>query len=183
MGILANYAMHGFIWNFPEAFTQASKSSPLNLLGKHPVDVFAGLEVVAKFVQFTALILFLGSAGCAAAVQAIFAAPLWCWLVLVAGVAAGQTLNFAMYSAIGNAGVYYGFKLGREVPWCSGFPFNAGLRHPQYVGVVLTLWAAMTVLLCEELALLGLPQLFVTWGLMYFVMSAMEQIGDNDKKA
>ena len=29
-------------------------------------------------------------------------------------------------------------KLGRPVPWCDGFPFNLGFRHPQYVGGLLT---------------------------------------------
>ena len=45
-----------------------------------------------------------------------------------------QALNAAIYAAIGKDGVYYGFKLGRPVPWCTGFPFNLGFRHPQYVG-------------------------------------------------
>ena len=35
-------------------------------------------------------------------------------------------------------GVYYGFKMGRPVPWSSAFPFNLGFRHPQYVGAMLT---------------------------------------------
>merc|ERR1719440_907360 len=93
----------------------------------------------------------------------------------------GQGLNVYMYKAIGNDGVYYGFKLGREVPWAYGFPFNVGLRHPQYVGVVLTLFGALSVMLCKELVALGLPQLFAVWASMYALMSAMEQAGDNDK--
>lgn len=44
-----------------------------------------------------------------------------------------QVLNISIYKAIGNDGVYYGFKLGRPVPWSSAFPFNAGFRHPQCV--------------------------------------------------
>lgn len=182
-GIVVNYAMHGFIWNRPETFTELSKKAPLNRLGGHPVDVFAGLEVVAKLVQLTSLVLFLGSAGRSAAYGAVFAAPGWCWLMLASFVVLGQVLNFAMYAAIGNAGVYYGFKLGKTVPWCSGFPFNVGLRHPQYVGVVLTLWGVLMVALCEELAKMGFPQLIVAWGSMYFVMCAMEQLADNDKSS
>ena len=46
----------------------------------------------------------------------------------------GQGLNAAIYKAIGRDGVYYGFKLGAKVKWSTAFPFNAGFRHPQYVG-------------------------------------------------
>jgi len=36
---------------------------------------------------------------------------------------------------------------------CDGFPFNTGLRHPQYVGVALTLLGGATALLGAEAAL------------------------------
>jgi hypothetical protein len=71
--------------------------------------------------------------------------------------------------------VYYGTKLGHKVPWvrhcrsrrldrtttiltlatdswplqCNGFPYSLGLRHPQYVGSALSVWA-MTALLYEQ---------------------------------
>ena len=38
-------------------------------------------------------------------------------------------------------------RLGRTVPWCHGFPFNTGLRHPQYLGVVLTLFGALPLVM------------------------------------
>lgn len=181
-GIALNYFMHAGIWYFPQDFARLC-DGPLKALGSHPVDVFAALEVVAKLVQLAALVVFLGSSGLAAALSAATSAPGWCWGTLAVSVGAGQALNFATYKAIGNAGVYYGFKLGRTVPWCYGFPFTSGLRHPQYVGVVLTLWGALTVLVCEELAALGLPQMVMAWGLMYVGTSAMEQAGDNDSGA
>jgi hypothetical protein len=181
LGIAANYIMHGMIWHFPSSFTSVSKQWPLKALGDHPVDVFASLEVVAKLVQAASILLFLGGSGRAALLAAIMAAPLWCWLTCVLLVALGQVLNVAMYSAIGNAGVYYGFKLGRTVPWAYGFPFNVGLRHPQYVGVVLTLLGGLTVVMSKDLALLALPQAVIVWSAMYAGMSAMEQVGDNDK--
>mmetsp|Transcript_55828 Transcript_55828/g.88478 ORF Transcript_55828/g.88478 Transcript_55828/m.88478 type:complete len:234 (+) Transcript_55828:47-748(+) len=181
-GICLNYIMHGMIWNFPGTFTSLSQRFPLKLLGGHPVEVFASLEVVAKLVQAVSLLLFLGTSGRSALLAAVFASPLWCWVACIVCVALGQTLNVAMYGAIGNAGVYYGFKLGREIDWCHGFPFNVGLRHPQYVGVVLTLWGALTVVLSKELADIGLPQVVLVWGSMYGFMSAMEQVGDNEKE-
>ena len=47
------------------------------------------------------------------------------------GIFLGQLLNMAIYKAIGKNGVYYGYKLGRPVPWCTTFPFNAFTAHPQ----------------------------------------------------
>eukprot|EP00930_Biecheleria_cincta_P072984 TRINITY_DN60328_c0_g1_i1.p1 TRINITY_DN60328_c0_g1~~TRINITY_DN60328_c0_g1_i1.p1 ORF type:complete len:227 (-),score=36.04 TRINITY_DN60328_c0_g1_i1:173-853(-) len=180
-GIAANYAMHAFIWNYPKRFSALCEGQPLRALGSHPVDVFASLEVVAKVVQGGSLLCFLGSAGRSAAKAALTSAPMWCWGALGVMVAAGQALNVATYNAIGNAGVYYGFKLGRTIPWCYGFPFNSGLRHPQYLGVVLTLFGALPFMVDKELARLGLPQLMLAWAGMYVVMSGMEQAGDNDK--
>jgi hypothetical protein len=173
--------MHALIWHYPSGFTDATKKLPLSSLGSHPVDVFASLEVIAKLVQLVGVLFFLGFSGCSAIWNSWLQTPPWCWLILLLCVAFGQTLNLAMYQAIGDAGVYYGFKLGRQVPWASGFPFNIGLRHPQYVGVVLTLLGGLTVTLCREVAELGWAQLVVVWAGMYAIMSAMEQAGDNDK--
>ena len=50
----------------------------------------------------------------------------------------GQGLNTAIYRTIGKAGVYYGYRLGVDVPWVVGFPFNVGIPHPQYIGACLT---------------------------------------------
>jgi hypothetical protein len=47
----------------------------------------------------------------------------------------GQWFNIAVYNAIGEAGVYYGVRLGKEIPWCFSFPFNA-IPHAQYFGSV-----------------------------------------------
>lgn len=54
--------------------------------------------------------------------------------------------------------------MGKPVAWVEGFPFNLGLRHPQYVGNQLTWWAfyavslAFSGLLClGEAAVLRLP--------------------------
>ena len=52
----------------------------------------------------------------------------------------GQVLNFAVYGAIGKNGVYYGVKFGKKIPWVNCFPYNlAWLKHPQYVGSVMSL--------------------------------------------
>jgi hypothetical protein len=109
------------------------------------VQVFASAEILWKFQQLGCCAVFFGASGRAAAMVAVISAPAWCWIVAAVLIGVGQTLNVAMYSAIGNAGVYYGFKMGHDVPWAYGFPFNVGLRHPQYVGVVLSISGASTL--------------------------------------
>jgi uncharacterized RmlC-like cupin family protein len=60
------------------------------------------------------------------------------WALLFQAFIVGQGLNTAIYRTIGKAGVYYGYRLGHEVPWVTGFPFNVGIPHPQYIGSCLT---------------------------------------------
>jgi len=178
LSIAALYMLHAFIWNFPGPFSRACSALPLKLLGRSAVDVFASLEIIGKVWQASVLLLFIGAEGRSAVAVAVLDQPVWVYATSIALIAAGQTLNFAMYKAIGNAGVYYGFLLGFTVPWCYGFPFNVGLRHPQYVGVVLSIWGGLLLVLSEETADLGLSQLCIAWALMYVAMSAMEQSGD-----
>jgi methylene-fatty-acyl-phospholipid synthase len=54
-------------------------------------------------------------------------------------VVAGQILNWSVFYRLGNVGVFYGDRLGYQVPWCHGFPFSL-FAHPQYIGAVLTIW-------------------------------------------
>jgi methylene-fatty-acyl-phospholipid synthase len=59
-------------------------------------------------------------------------------------VAAGQWLNVAVFRRIGRVGVFYGGQLGRAVPWRAEGPFS-WFRHPQYVGVVASIWGLFLV--------------------------------------
>ncbi len=80
----------------------------------------------------------------------------WCWfhgagvlwppsqqgvVFVLAGVllAIGQSLNLIVFRRLGKVGVFYGNRFGHRVPWCEAFPFNV-LKHPQYVGAVLSIW-------------------------------------------
>jgi hypothetical protein len=51
----------------------------------------------------------------------------------------GQALNWSVFYRLGAVGVFYGDRLGHEVPWCREFPFSV-LSHPQYVGAVVSIW-------------------------------------------
>jgi methylene-fatty-acyl-phospholipid synthase len=57
----------------------------------------------------------------------------------------GQTLNAAVFYRLGRVGVFYGDRLGYTVPRTTAFPFSL-LRHPQYVGAVLTIWGFFVIM-------------------------------------
>ena len=67
---------------------------------------------------------------------------LWAASALLLGV--GQVLNASAWSALGKAGVCYGFSYpesswGKQVRWVTGWPYNV-LDSPQYIGAIATVW-------------------------------------------
>jgi methylene-fatty-acyl-phospholipid synthase len=95
------------------------------------------------------------------------------WLAFLLLLAYGQSLNVGIYSAIGHDGVYYGFKLGKSVPWVTGWPFDS-VAHPQYVGSALTVWSAAALVWGQAPA----PALVLFagfWTALYALTAAMEQ--------
>jgi methylene-fatty-acyl-phospholipid synthase len=68
--------------------------------------------------------------------------------VVAAGVAlilGGQALSVCVFWRLGFAGVFYGDRFGHLLPWCRTFPFS-WFAHPQYLGVVLSIWGLFLVL-------------------------------------
>ena len=57
----------------------------------------------------------------------------------------GQLLNASVFYQLGSTGVFYGNRFGHPVRWCLGFPFSH-LRHPQYVGTVLSIWGFFLIM-------------------------------------
>jgi methylene-fatty-acyl-phospholipid synthase len=95
------------------------------------------------------------------------------WLAFLLLVSYGQSLNVGIFHAIGTAGVYYGFKLGHQIPWVTGWPFDT-VSHPQYVGSVLTVWGCVALLWSQAppAALLALAGF---WTLVYAATAVQEQ--------
>jgi methylene-fatty-acyl-phospholipid synthase len=54
-------------------------------------------------------------------------------------VLAGQFLNYSVFRRLGRVGVFYGIRFGHRVRWSTEFPFSV-LKHPQYVGALLSIW-------------------------------------------
>ena len=96
---------------------------------------------------------------------------LWCGTQLFL---VGQLLNAAIYNAIGKAGVYYGYKIGVPVPWCTGFPFTLGLAHPQYLGSAATAYGCVLLSLTAAHVPGGYGGLAHAQALLYAYMAYVE---------
>lgn len=111
--------------------------------GIEPIDALEGLFRLFKVLQ---LAVFVGWSmwwdGGALTVHGTDGLPL---AVASALFVAGQILNFAVFKRLGREGVFYGVRFGHLVPWCNDFPFTI-LRHPQYVGAVLSIWGFFVLL-------------------------------------
>lgn len=158
------HLFYAFVWFQPHLFR--ALAGPCR-----PVQVFAAVASVLKLVQ-----------GLAVAAWLLEKSPVpwkkwperisalqWCGFALLVGV--GQALNVSLYRAIGMRGVYYGTKLGEEVPWHDGYPFTI-VAHPQYVGSVLTLWGGY--LLLARVAPPGACLLLAFWSSLYLLTALSE---------
>jgi len=85
----------------------------------------------------------------------------------------GQVFNAGVYSAIGEAGVYYGCRLGQNVPWYFGFPFSV-VPHPQYLGATISIWGMLIGLINEQNANKGLLYIGLTMSVYYAFSSYVE---------
>jgi len=156
------------IWRHPEGFAERCRRRPWTGLGE-PVDVLQALFVVFKIIQI----------GVFVAWWSLLAESFPPWptargVALVGAltlIVAGQTLNFAVFWRLGKVGVFYGNKLGHQVAWVRGFPFSL-VRHPQYVGTVISIWGAFLLMRYPHPDWLILPAMQT---LYYLVAISLEQ--------
>lgn len=127
---------YAWVWHDPEAFRHLC-SRPVIALWGEPVDVLRNLFVFFKTLQLSVFFWWCYMHGNGAL---ILPGEDGIWIG-VGGIliAIGQVLNLGVFFQLGKIGVFYGNKLGYQVPWCRGFPFSL-FRHPQYVGTVLSIW-------------------------------------------
>mmetsp|Transcript_18587 Transcript_18587/g.33291 ORF Transcript_18587/g.33291 Transcript_18587/m.33291 type:complete len:182 (-) Transcript_18587:353-898(-) len=118
------FAFYTYIWQDPESWVKFC----LSLKGKpDPSALVSHIAHVIKACQYIALF----SVG-------TLVIPPWYNIILAA---AGQYLNYKVYTLIGRDGVYYGARFGKAIPWVTEFPFGT-MRDPQYIGCILTTIAA-----------------------------------------
>lgn len=85
----------------------------------------------------------------------------------------GQLFNGAVYKAIGEAGVYYGCRLGKEIPWVYGFPYNT-VPHAQYLGATISIWGGCVLFATEQHVLQGLYGIGAIMAVFYTFSSLVE---------
>ncbi len=127
---------YAFVWRFPEAFCRMCSLPWMRFLGE-PIDVLRKLFLGFKAIQISVFLgwCYLYGEG---SLSSLNESVLWL-SVGTALVIAGQVLNLSVFLRLGQVGVFYGAKFGYDVSWCRSFPFSI-LRHPQYVGTVLSIW-------------------------------------------
>mmetsp|Transcript_27804 Transcript_27804/g.54637 ORF Transcript_27804/g.54637 Transcript_27804/m.54637 type:complete len:227 (-) Transcript_27804:66-746(-) len=185
------HCLYAYIWDHPADFQRRSAKRPLNLLGSNAVEVMEKLVLGLKAVQLGSVLAWCEwgllpacgaavAAGNSAVIHAITSASPARWLLGLGLLLPGQALNIGIYRAIGSDGVYYGCKLGRPVPWASGFPFNLGLRHPQYVGAMLSWSGVFALLAATPSTAMPLGVVLLGWVGLYRASAIHEASSDVD---
>lgn len=157
------HILYMFIWFRPKFWQTCFEQ---------PIDTFAQVAVALKVLQFSSFLAWYYYAkqpGPILELQQLHAGNIFIWIIFIA---AGQVLNVGIYHAIGRVGVYYGFKLGRHVPWVNGFPFNV-VSHPQYVGSVLSVWSIPALVWQQRPT--GLLPITAFWTALYALTAVQEQ--------
>jgi len=131
-----------WIWRAPEAFRIWCGRPAVACVGA-PVDVVQKLFYGFKFIQgavFVGWAYVYGHGSLWPLSGGARSLGLGGVLLVV-----GQLLNVSVFYRLGTVGVFYGNRLEYEMPWCRAFPF-AWLKHPQYVGTVLSIWGIFLVM-------------------------------------
>jgi methylene-fatty-acyl-phospholipid synthase len=131
-----------WIWRAPDAFRALCARPVVAALGE-PVDVVQTLSYGFKGLQslvFVGWCYVYGDGSLSPLTGSVLALALGVILSI-----AGQMLNFSVFYRLGKVGVFYGNRLGYEIPWCRTFPFSL-LKHPQYVGTLLSIWGFFLVM-------------------------------------
>jgi methylene-fatty-acyl-phospholipid synthase len=131
-----------WIWRKPAAFRHRCERPPLVWIGD-PVDVLALLCGGFKVLQCAVFIGWCYLHGDGSLRPLALSA--WSSVLGAMLIAGGQILNLSVFHRLGKVGVFYGNRLGYEVPWHLEFPFSF-FKHPQYVGTLLSIWGFFFVM-------------------------------------
>jgi phosphatidyl-N-methylethanolamine N-methyltransferase len=125
-----------WVWRHPDSFRRFCAVSIVDPFGA-PVAALQKLFYCFKAIQlavFFAWCLFFANGSLSAGSGGMFPFALAGILI-----ATGQVLNFGVFWRLGEVGVFYGNRFGYEIAWSQDFPFSV-LKHPQYVGALLSIW-------------------------------------------
>lgn len=140
-------------WHLPESFQSFCARHAATVLGE-PVAALQKLFYCFKGLQLAVFIGWCYLHG-GASWSSLSISPL---ALRIGGVALliGQILNFSVFYRLGKVGVFYGNKFGYEIPWRREFPFSL-LKHPQYVGSVLSIWGFFLIMRFPHVDWYALP--------------------------
>ena len=171
-----------YIWNCPESYKRlVAKISDL-----HPCDFLLKYVKIGKFIQ---LIAFFGwyyisiETSVINRIIEIFTLKSISFIQMLCGIylyTVGKILYFAVWKQLGIDGACYGFKFGRPIKWKTGFPFNLGLRHPQYTSFVLSLYGVTFILIDKASAENGMLMFTTIFGSYNIFTALSEQLSDQD---
>lgn len=127
---------YAWVWHHPDSFRRFC-SKPLLAAFGEPVDVLRNCFVCFKMLQLAVFFGWCYLHGNGAVIPPGEDGP---WIAAGGAlIAIGQVLNVGVFVQLGTIGVFYGNRLGYQVPWCRSFPFSL-MPHPQYVGAILSIW-------------------------------------------
>ena len=170
---LTSFFIYPFIWFYPSVLLSLCRSPEAAVqIFKYIVAMHKiGLVAVMQWTGWLDLKVIMSVVR-----SSLSASPILGALALVL-LAAGLWLQGLVYKKIGASGVYYGFKMGIDVPWCEEFPFTK-LRHPQYVSA-----SSIFTALLIGVGWRNTSPILLTYQLwLYSVTAKMEEYGDQDSK-
>ncbi len=161
-GSFLEHAIYSFVWLAPVNFRKymARKVDPIPRLHTY--------LTICKCIQAGGALAYLHPH----VKMPDFASPVT--LAALAAIGCGQFLNFSVYKAIGKTGVYYGNKFGISIPWCTDFPYNTPMPHPQYLGATMS-YFGLYFLLLPDLPLDYFKVFAAGIATSYITMSNVEQ--------
>ncbi|GAB2293669.1 hypothetical protein Dimus_027882 [Dionaea muscipula] len=124
IGVVLPFGYYYWLWTYPQTW--------VNLCGKvrDPSTAMARVSYLLKVLQFASFF----------SVSSLsWPPPLYFWPLALFG----QFLNFRVYQLLGESGVYYGARFGKNIPWVTEFPYGY-VKDPQYVGSTLTVLACLS---------------------------------------
>lgn len=120
--VISPFPFYTYLWWYPQRFVDSVCSD-----GADPSHRMAQISTGLKIVQFLALL-------SVASFSSNLYPPWWSVVLFLAG----QFLNMRAYQLLGESGIYYGNRFGKEIGWVTEFPYGT-IKDPQYVGSILSL--------------------------------------------
>lgn len=157
-----------WVWRFPESFRTLCRGALGGILGE-PVDALRWIFYCFKVLQllvFVGWCYIYGNGSLWPASESLLPPAVGLLLIAV-----GQPFNIGVFYRLGSKGVFYGNRFGYEIPWSNAFPFSL-LRHPQYVGAVLSIWGFFIAMRFPRPDWYLLPSLET---IFYFLGACLEQ--------